>query len=156
ESEPLGTGGALRKALPLLSTDCILAMNGDSYVDADLGGLAASHRRRKAQLTILLTRVEDAARYGGVDVGPDGSVLGFVEKGRSGPGLINAGVYVLGREGVQEIPAGRSVSLEREVLPARIGRGFYAQWGSYPFLDIGTPESYRQAEAFFAKTESER
>jgi NDP-sugar pyrophosphorylase family protein len=155
EAEPLGTGGALRAALPRLRTESILAMNGDSYVDADLGGLAASHRRRNARLTILLARVEDAARYGGVDVGPDAAIVRFVEKGNRGPGLINAGVYILRRSVVEEIPADRPVSLEREVLPAQVGRGFYAEWGPYPFLDIGTPESYHQAEAFFGKTESD-
>lgn len=151
ESEPLGTGGAMRAALPRLSTESVLAMNGDSYVDADLGRLAAAHRTRKARFTILLAKVDDASRYGGVEIDADGAVLRFVEKGRSGPGLVNAGLYLLRRGAIEEIPAGRVVSLEREVLPAQIGRGFYAESGDFPFLDIGTPESYRAADAFFAK-----
>ncbi len=151
EPEPLGTGGAMRAALPLLATESILAMNGDSYVDADLGRLAAAQRRRDARITILLAQVEDASRYGGVEIDAQGAVLRFVEKGRVGPGLINAGVYILRRQVLEEIPAGRAVSLEREVLPAQVGRGFYGEPAEVPFLDIGTPESYRAAEAFFRK-----
>jgi NDP-sugar pyrophosphorylase family protein len=128
-------------------------MNGDSYVEADLGDLAAAHRRRKARITILLTRTDDTSRYGGVEVDAQGAVLRFIEKGKAGAGLINAGVYVMDRRKIEEIPAGRSVSLEREVLPAQVGRGFYAEWGTHPFLDIGTPESYRAAEAFFENRE---
>jgi NDP-sugar pyrophosphorylase family protein len=152
EDVPLGTGGALRAALPRLVTDSVLVMNGDSYVDADLGRLADEHRRRQARVTILLSRVDDAARYGGVEAGPDGAVQRFVEKGGTGPGLVNAGIYAMRREEVVgEIPPGRPVSLEREVLPAQIGRGFFALWGDFPFLDIGTPESYAASSAFFQK-----
>jgi D-glycero-alpha-D-manno-heptose 1-phosphate guanylyltransferase len=151
EAKPLGTGGAMRAALPLLSTESILAMNGDSYVGAALGRLAAAHRRRNDRITILLAKVDDASRYGGVEIDAQGAVLRFVEKGRTGPGLINAGVYILRRQVLEEIPAERAVSLEREVLPAQVGRGFTAETGEFPFLDIGTPESYRAAEAFFRK-----
>jgi len=156
ESSPLGTGGALRAALPLLSTGSILAMNGDSYAATDLSRLAAAHRRRDARLTILLASVDDASRYGGVEIDPEGAVLRFTEKGRTGPGLVNAGVYLLRRAVIEEIPADRPVSLERELLPAQVGRGFYGESGTFPFLDIGTPESYRAADAFFRKPEAPR
>ena len=142
---------ALVKPVSLLTTESILAMNGDSYAGADLGRLAAAHRRRGARLTILLAKVEDASRYGGVEIDAEGAVIRFAEKGRTGPGLINAGVYVLRRQVLEEIPADRAVSFEREVLPAQVGRGFTAESGEFPFLDIGTPESYRAAEAFFRK-----
>src|SRR6266852_2968201 len=148
ESTPLGTGGAIRAALPMLLTESVLAMNGDSYVESDLGGLAASHRRRKARMTILLTRPSDASRYGSVEVDAKGAVVRFVEKGKAGAGLINAGIYVMNRRAIEEIPAKRAVSLECEVLPAQVGRDFYAEAVAHPLLDIGTPESYRAAEAF--------
>ena len=149
ETSPRGTGGGLRQALPLLHSDTILAMNGDSFVDADLSALLAAHRDRKAAITILLCRVEDASRFGRVEIDGDGAVTRFIEKGAAGPGLINAGVYALHRSVIEEIPADREVSFEREVLPARLGRRFYALAGNFPFIDIGTPESYRSADEFF-------
>jgi len=154
ESAPLGTGGGLRNALPLLRSDTVMAMNGDSYASVDVGLLAALHRRRRARALLLLAQIEDATRYGRVDIDEDGSVLSFAEKGEAGPGLINAGIYVLHRSVLAEIPEGRAVSLEREIFPSLIGNGFYGEPGTFAFLDIGTPESYAAASEFLQKTRS--
>jgi NDP-sugar pyrophosphorylase family protein len=151
ETEPLGTGGGLRAALPRLNTETVVALNGDSYASVDLRVLAAVHRRRKARATMLLAEVEDASRYGRVEIDDDGAVERFAEKGEAGPGLINAGVYVLDRSVLAAIPEGRAVSLERETFPSLIGGRFFGEPGTFPFLDIGTPESYAAAAAFFEK-----
>lgn len=152
EPAPLGTGGGLRTALPRLGTETVVAMNGDSYAAVDLRLLAAVHRRRKARATMLLAEAEDASRYGRVEIDDHGAVERFAEKGESGPGLINAGVYVLDRSVVAGIPEGRAVSLERETFPTLIGNRFFGEPGAFPFLDIGTPESYAAAAAFFEKS----
>lgn len=151
EPSPLGTGGGLRNALPLLRTETVLVMNGDSYAGVDLRLLEAVHRRRKARATMLLAEIGDAARYGRVEIDENGAVERFAEKGEAGPGLINAGVYVLDRSVVEGIPEGRAVSLERETFPSMIGNRFFGEPGSFPFMDIGTPESYATAAAFFEK-----
>jgi len=151
ERSPLGTGGGLRNAYPSLGSDTVLVLNGDSYVEADLGALVAFHRAKAAEITLLLTRVPDASRFGGVEVDASGAVTRFLEKGRTGPAFINAGVYVLQRTAVGAIPPARPVSLERDVFPARIGKRFFALGGDFPFIDIGTPESYREAHAFFKR-----
>ena len=152
EPSPLGTGGGLRNALPLLRSEAVLVMNGDSYAGVDLRLLQAVHRRRRARATMLLAEVADAARYGRVEIDDDGSVIGFMEKGEPGPGLINAGVYVLHRSVVEAIPEGRAVSLERETFPSLIGDRFYGEPGEFAFIDIGTPESYAASTAFFQRT----
>jgi len=152
EPAPLGTGGGLRAALPLLKTPTVLAMNGDSYASVDLRLPVAVHRRRRSQATMLLAEVEDASRFGRVEIEEDGAVLSFSEKGEPGPGLINAGVYVLQRSVVEAIPADRPVSLERETFPSLIGNKFYAEPGGFAFMDIGTPESYAAASEFFRRT----
>jgi NDP-sugar pyrophosphorylase family protein len=152
ESTPLGTGGGLRTALPLLRSENVMVLNGDSYASVDVGLLAALQRRRRAQATMLLAEIEDVSRYGRVDIDEDGSVLSFAEKGEAGPGLINAGVYVLQRSVVAAIPEGRAVSLERETFPSLIGNRFFGEPGAFAFLDIGTPESYAAASEFFQKT----
>ena len=154
EPAPLGTGGGLRNAFPLVRSDAVMAMNGDSYAAVDLGLLAALQRRRKARALMLLAEVPDASRYGRVEIDEDGSVLSFSEKGEAGPGLINAGVYVLQRSVVAEIPEGRAVSLERETFPSLIGTRFFGEPGAFPFMDIGTPESYAASSEFFQKTRS--
>ena len=156
ESTPLGTGGALRAALPLLRTDAALVLNGDSFADVDLRLIAALHRRRKARATMLLAEVDDASRYGRVEIDETCAVLRFSEKGEAGAGLINAGVYVLQRAVVEAIPPDRAVSLERETFPSLIGTRFFGEPGAFPFLDIGTPESYAACAEFFQKTKGVR
>lgn len=147
EAAPLGTAGALRLALPLLDEDPVLALNGDSYCDADLAAVWAAHHASGAAATLVLAEVSDAARYGSVATDGDGRVVGFAEKTASGPGWVSAGIYVLARRVLEEIPRGRPVSLEREVLPRWIGRGLRAERSDGTFIDIGTPRAYAAADA---------
>lgn len=151
ETSLQGTGGALRDALPLAGSDPLIALNGDSYCQTDFPALWAWHQQRSAAATLLLRWVDDPARYGRVEIDPQGSVQSFAEKcPQAPPGWINAGVYVLSRAVIQSIPTGRPVSLEREIFPRWIGRGLGGCPQGGQFIDIGTPESYAQAERFFA------
>lgn len=163
ESEPLGTGGALRLAFGKLfgsapganarKDERALVLNGDSYCAADLRAFGAFRERQRAQAALLLTEVADASRFGKVELEADGRIRAFLEKQpAAGPGWINAGVYLLDRGLIEEIPTGRAVSLEREMFPAWRQRGqLHGFCGGGAFLDIGTPESYRAAEAFFTQ-----
>jgi len=150
EESPLGTGGALRHALPRLDSGLVLAMNGDSFVEADLRAFAAWHRQRGGPASLLLARVPDAGRYGQITLSAQDEVVRFDEKGASaGPGWINAGVYLLDREIIAALPEGRPCSLERGVFPG-LTDGRLCGWrGGGRFIDIGTPESYQAAEPFF-------
>lgn len=148
ESEPLGTGGALRLAAGELDRT-FLALNGDSLREAELQRLVAFHLERGARATVLLTRVSDPSRYGLVRTDGTGRVLGFVEKPSPheiDTELINAGVYVLEPDVLDLIPADRPVSLEREVFPRLVDDGsLYALALPGYWIDIGTPASYLQA-----------
>jgi NDP-sugar pyrophosphorylase family protein len=151
EPVPLGTGGALRRALPdLLSPTCLL-LNGDSFCEAPLAAFGDFHRRRAADASLVLTRREDCSRFGRVHVAPGGRVVGFEEKPQAGgPGWVNAGIYLIRRALIEEVPPDRPLSLERDLFPAWLGR---RDLRAFPcrgrFLDIGTPESYARAETFF-------
>jgi NDP-sugar pyrophosphorylase family protein len=152
EPAPLGTAGAVRLALPLLRGGTVLLLNGDSYSLINLGAFRRFHDRRPAGLSMMLARVPDASRFGKVRVRRDGRVVGFAEKepGASA-GWINAGVYLLPRAYIAALEPGRAVSLEREVIPAAVARGGVRGFrSSGRFIDIGTPESYADAEWFFA------
>jgi len=148
ESQPMGTGGALKLAEPLLTGDRWLVMNGDSYLDVPLETLVREHDASDASATLAVARVTDTSRFGTVELSTHGAVTAFNEKGgSSGPGLINAGIYVIEREALAAIPAGREVSLERELFPAWVGHGLYGFEFDGEFVDIGTPEDYRLATA---------
>ena len=153
EAMPLGTGGALRAVMPQIKSESVFVMNGDSFCEFDLHALAAAHKSMRARATILLTEVRDTQRFGRVRINADGRLLAFEEKGvHSGPGWINAGVYLLARELLETIPENRAVSLEKEVFPAWFGHGLYGYPVRGRFLDIGTPESFAAAEAFFSSS----
>ena len=81
-------------------------------------------------------------RYGAVVIGKDKSVLRFQEKNDKGNGLINAGIYVFNKGVLDEIPVGRAVSLETDILPEWLKKRSYGYVTNGPFIDIGTVESY--------------
>jgi len=150
EPGPLGTGGALRHVLPELSSNPVLALNGDSFSDTNLETLLDLHRKRNAVITLSLAHVSDTSRYGKVQCRPDDSVATFSEKaGSHGPGMINVGAYMINAEVIAAIPANIAVSWEREVLPRYLDHGLYGFCEATMFIDIGTPESLRQASDFF-------
>ena len=143
EPMPLGTAGALAHARALVDGTCLL-LNGDTYVELDAQALLAAHRRAGSLVTIAAVRVADRAWFGALDVAADGRLRGFLEKGATGAGLVNAGVYVLEPRVLDCITPGRAVSLEREVLPALVAAHEPVRVVTLPgsFVDIGTPESW--------------
>lgn len=150
EQNPLGTGGAIRNALQLISSEQFVVLNGDSYCEIDYVKLIAWHYARSAEITLGLVSVDDTSRYGAVDVEPDGRVIGFREKdSQASSNWINAGVYVLNKDVVRTMPKDKEISFERAVLPRFTSKrlfGFPCQDAS--FIDIGTPESYQSAGQF--------
>lgn len=148
EDRPLGTAGAIKRAQNWLEKEsAFLVMNGDSFLEADLSRLIRFHRDCKGLASLALVRVEDAGRYGTVQVDSEKRVVGFREKtGDAAPGLINAGVYVFNREIFDQIPDVPS-SLERDIFPQVLQRGIYGLETHGMFIDIGTPEDYSRAQA---------
>jgi len=147
ETVPLGTGGAVRYALPLLDSESVLVMNGDSYCDADLNAFWEFHQSEGAQATLLLVKSADSGRFGHVRINSKGQVVRFDEKSAvAAAGWINAGMYLLKRELILSIPPGKRVSLEEEIFPAWIGLGLYGFQSNGSFIDIGIPEDYAKAE----------
>lgn len=150
EESPLGTGGAIRNTLSLAREDAVLVLNGDTFLDADYPAMMRYHAAQGAALTMAVVRQPDISRYGGVVV-QDGRIAGFEEKGRSGPGWINAGAYVLNRDLDWPAELGSRFSMEKDFLgPAavRLAAAAFAVDGF--FLDIGIPEDYDRAQAALA------
>ncbi len=152
ENTPLGTGGALRYAAGLVSGDIILVLNGDSYCQCNLADFAARQAASGAYAGIMLAQVEDVTRFGAVQTDEASRVVRFTEKGgQSGPGWINAGIYLLPMDLLQEIPRDRQISLEHEVFPALIAKGLYGYHCQGAFIDIGVPEEYQRSHIFFSE-----
>jgi D-glycero-alpha-D-manno-heptose 1-phosphate guanylyltransferase len=151
EKSPLGTGGALRLAAEKITDGDLLVLNGDSYCDFSFEPFLQFHREKGSKASILLTKVEDCARYGAVTIDSNHRIQSFIEKGQlKGAGLINAGAYLLSAEMLLTIPVKQQVSLESEIFPVWVSRGIFGYTANaVRFIDIGTPESYRLAQEFF-------
>lgn len=147
EPAPLGTGGAIALAMQRIAGDACFVLNGDTWVELDYA--AFDRQTADVPLGMALAKVPDVARYGAVLM-EGGRVTGFSEKGTSGPGFINAGVYRIARSLADGFPEARAFSFERDVLVPTVARarvaGFTATRG---FVDIGVPEDYRRAQAMF-------
>lgn len=141
EAEPLGTGGALREVCRSIDGATFVLMNGDSFADLDLRGLADFHLRHPSLVTLGLVHHPEISRYGVVKIGEDGRIVSFAEKTGGREGLINSGVYVIQRRLLARIPGG-NVSFEREILPGLVPLGIYGKQEKSFFIDIGVPEDY--------------
>lgn len=146
EKEPLDTAGAVKLAEPLIRSGRFLVMNGDSLVRADLRAFEAFHDGRRPLASLAAARKEDASAFGTLEADAQGRLLAFREKAAAKSGLVNAGIYLFEREVLGLIPAGGKYSLERDLFPALAAKGAVNVF-EVPgeLIDIGTPESYKDA-----------
>jgi NDP-sugar pyrophosphorylase family protein len=158
ETGPLGTGGGFLNVVRLSGEhpEAWLVLNGDSLVFADLKLAAAELSNPAVAGVVIGCAVADASRYGTLAIGPAGELQGFTEK-RPGKGVINAGIYLLRDSLVRQFPGMLPLSFEQEVFPQLVARGCFLKVCAVeaPFLDIGTPESLRQAEAFVERNRAQ-
>lgn len=150
ETSPLGTGGAIRHALRQVPDVPTLVLNGDTWLELDYRAMLAAHAVSGAAITMAVVPVPDTARYGAVEI-TGGRIVGFHEKGRSGPGSINGGAYVLAPSVFASAALPETFSFENDFLrphlPTLRPLAFEAAGA---FIDIGVPESWREAQALFA------
>jgi D-glycero-alpha-D-manno-heptose 1-phosphate guanylyltransferase len=158
EAEPLGTAGGFLNAVRRCGHTSVawLVLNGDSLAFADLAELTTRLQAPDTAGVLAGCAVPDASRYGTLQIGSGGELLGFAEK-HPGRGVINAGTYLLKATLLRKLPAKRPLSFERDVFPALIAQGALLKVcvTTGPFLDIGTPESLPQAEAFVTQNQGQ-
>jgi NDP-sugar pyrophosphorylase family protein len=146
EPSPLGTGGALANARKWAGEINWIA-NGDSFSDLPAIDLFNAHRPGCG--TILAVWMSDRADYGGLEIGEGERIDRFVEKGIHEPGWINAGVYILDRALLEDLPSGVS-SLERDHFPRWAAAGKLVAYRTDAFFrDIGTPDRLAAAQREF-------
>lgn len=149
EPAPLGTGGATRQAMQRCRADHVFVFNGDTFLDLEVADLEARWLAQRMPV-VVACQAPDTSRYGRLTVAAD-HVIRLAEKGASGPGLINAGCYVLPAGSLNEFEPGRPFSLETDVLAAWAEQGRLACFVSRGrFIDIGTPEDYARAQTELA------
>jgi mannose-1-phosphate guanylyltransferase len=151
EKSPLGTGGAIRNAAKLIdSSESIVILNGDVLSSHNLAEQIRQHEEHDADVTLHLTKVDDARAYGSVPTDSNGRVSAFLEKMENPvTNQINAGCYVFNPRVLESIPLDTVVSVERETFPALVASGaaVYGYIESSYWVDIGTPHALMNASA---------
>ena len=149
EKIPLGTGGAIRKALKRASRDHIYIFNGDTFVDFDVEGSERLWNKVHSPI-IIGSKVSDVRRYGKLLI--DGErIIGFSEKGLIGSGIINAGCYVMPVSLARQLPGEENFSFENDFLSQNVIQNkYYLYLTAGVFIDIGIPEDYLRAQVELA------
>ncbi|MGJ8693931.1 MAG: sugar phosphate nucleotidyltransferase [Thalassotalea sp.] len=149
ESEPLGTGGAIKQALAKVKSEQVIVVNSDSFMEFSLDKFVTFFEQKNANLAIVCTQVEDISRFGAADIGDDGVLNKFFEKGREGQGFINSGIYLLDKSHPTLNKLNGKFSFENDVLSSK-SEPVYAMKNEGLFFDIGTPDDFAGAQQLVA------
>jgi D-glycero-alpha-D-manno-heptose 1-phosphate guanylyltransferase len=145
EDIPLGTGGATRQAISRCTEDHVFIFNGDTFLGLEVQSVELHWQEHHVPI-IVACQIENTSRYGRLEV-ERGRVLGFSEKGITGPGLINAGCYVLPINILDNYQPGVPFSLETDFLRSAVSRQRFDVFVTDgDFIDIGVPEDYALAQ----------
>ena len=141
EPEILGTGGSLRKALPLFADEPVLVMNGDIYHDIDLAQLLDWHRAGGDAVSMAM---HDYDRFNSVLV-RDERISSFAAEEQSVDGELLAftGIHILNPEVIARIPDNgffHIIDLYTEL--ARTGQVASVRVDNSFWRDIGTVADY--------------
>ncbi len=155
EEEPMGTGGAIKKAFELIEGNKAFVFNGDTMFRISLVKHFDFHVQRQTDFSMVLREVENVERYGAVERDEDKRITGFFEKGeKRGKGLINGGVYLINKRFFNKHAFPDKFSLEKDCLEKMVDTiPFYGVLCKQYFLDIGIPEDYQKAQDDFKRFE---
>jgi len=145
EDKPLGTGGAISKAMGLIQSDYCIILNGDTFFEVDLEDMEKMFRQSNSGLMVALKPMVNFDRYGAVVIGSK-KIVSFNEKKFCANGLINGGIYIVNKNWFEEKSIGEVFSFEKDILEKLVSKDkitYYISEGY--FIDIGVPEDYIRA-----------
>lgn len=146
EDSPLGTGGAIKKAISLCKEKDIFIINGDTYFNVDLKQMGEFHKSNKSVLTVAVKQMQNFDRYGTVVI-KDNYIEQFEEKKPTAEGKINGGIYCIRRDVLDRVDL-EQFSFEKIVLESDLVTIMAFESDGY-FIDIGIPEDYFLAQKVF-------
>ena len=143
EDEPLGTGGAIKKAMNQVKNSQVYIINGDTFFDVDLKSLDL---KDKSKLILSLKHMTDFDRYGCVETDEKGFVTTFAEKGYRKFGNINGGIYLMSKNIFNEFDLEEKFSFEEFMQNNFKQLNISTKVFDNYFVDIGIPEDYEKAQ----------
>jgi D-glycero-alpha-D-manno-heptose 1-phosphate guanylyltransferase len=148
ENEPLGTGGAIKKAIDYLENDQSYVLNGDTFFNISLNELKLFEN---SKIILALKRMQNFDRYGNVKIDKYGNIIAFEEKKYTKNGNINGGIYLLKKDVFDVFDLPKTFSFE-EFLETNYKK-LNAKGKIFDdyFIDIGIPEDYEKAKKDFCE-----
>ena len=144
EDEPLGTGGAIKKAMNQVKNSQVYIINGDTFFDVDLKSLDL---KDKSKLILSLKQMTNFERYGCVESDENSLVTAFTEKGYRESGIINGGIYLASKNIFDNFDLDEKFSFEEFMQvnfeELKISVKVFEKY----FIDIGIPEDYQKAQS---------
>jgi len=143
-----GTAGAVAFAREFLD-DTFIIVSGDLVTDFDFKKIKKFHEKKKSQLTITLTSVENPLQFGVVIANEDDKIERFLEKpswGEVFSDTINTGIYMVEPEILNYIPHGENFDFAKDLFPTLMSDNI-TLWGYSAqgyWRDVGNPQSYRE------------
>jgi D-glycero-alpha-D-manno-heptose 1-phosphate guanylyltransferase len=151
EREPLGTGGAIKKAFTKAKGDTVLVLNGDTFCDIPFADFVKFHHKKRGTLSIVLVPRKDLVS-GGVEIDRDEAVIRFSENSKEPHRYMSAGAYLMNRSVLKNLPKVKRFSIEHDFFPQAAAQGdMYGYRMKKEAFDIGTPERYTRAQQILAK-----
>lgn len=147
ETEPMGTAGAL-SLLPERPDRPLIVMNGDLLTKVNFDHLAKFHEEHGAPATVSVREYKFTVPYGVVNT--DDHFLNAIEEKPVQKFFVNAGIYVLSPEVLENVPGDRRFDMPEflEVLRARGQRPTVFPLREY-WIDIGRLDDLTQARREF-------
>jgi NDP-sugar pyrophosphorylase family protein len=151
EPNLLGTAGGVVNALPCIGEETFVVLYGDVIIEESLHAVYATHQQMEASTTVTVYRSTNVEGKGTVDMTAHGEVTAFREKAdtkRRDHSYINAGLYILEPDTLNNLPTGVLLDFGHDVFPSLLaeGRTIAAHVLAAPVLDIGTPDALQLAQ----------
>jgi glucose-1-phosphate adenylyltransferase len=155
----VGTADAVAQNLSFVRRgrpEYVLILSGDHIYEMDYDVLVDYHEQKGADATICTINVplDEAPRYGIVDVNEDLSIRSFIEKPKNPPGtLANMGVYLFNYDVLERLleedreMTDSSHDFGKDILPRMVREGMKMNafpYGGY-WIDVGTVDAYWEA-----------
>ncbi len=150
EDTPLGTGGALKKAMRGRGWETpYFVLNADTFIEVDLSRMLQSYLVSGMDVGMVLKHLNDVSRYGRVTLNPEKTqIITFEEKSGHKTGLVNMGIYILYPGIFERFNFSGAFSLEKDMFLGELTHITFFPWITEGyFIDIGIPEDYQRAQS---------
>ncbi len=149
EDQPLGTGGAL-SLIKAEDFESIFVTNCDVICQMDYGAMLDFHEFQSNQMTLGVINRKFSIPFGVIET-VSSKIIGFQEK-PSYEVSVNAGVYVLDRELIADVPSNQRFDMP-ELVDSSLqeGKRCAAFIINEEWIDVGHPDDLERAQCLLKK-----